>query len=126
MRIVTAASRSSVACAMRRSAIGDGTSASTVDCTVKRMRATRSPREREEGRDEGLDLPRLLARVAISEPPSALRASGLIRARGRPFALIGIDDLLYEGMAYDVGAREAHERDAAHVLQHALGLDQPA
>ena len=41
-------------------------------------------------------------------------------------AFVGIDDVLHQRMADDVGAGEARERDAAHAFQHLLRVDQPA
>ena len=46
-------------------------------------------------------------------------------ALGR-FAVVGVDDLLDERMAHDVGAGEVPERDAAHAVEDARGLDEAA
>src|SRR5579884_2716875 len=108
MRSVTAASRSSAAFAIRISVARSGSvGSSTVDCTVNDSRGASGGEAFASGS---------VRRIA------ALRSEAL-RAR---VAVVGIDDLLHERMADDVGAREAHERDAAHVAQHALGLDQAA
>ena len=40
--------------------------------------------------------------------------------------VVGLDDARDQRMAHHVGAREMRERDAAHVRQHVLRLDQAA
>src|SRR5262245_29584717 len=54
------------------------------------------------------------------------RRAGFGAARARLVVFVRIDDALHQRMAHDDFRAEMGERDAAHLLEHLLRLDQPA
>src|SRR5206468_10112261 len=80
-------------------------------CSVQRRRSASSSRA-----ESGIRL------LALAAPVDGRSVDAL--AMGVLF--VGADDLLHQGVAYDVGAGEIGERKPAHVGEDAASFDQPA